>query len=102
LPIVIGGSEAQAIAIEIEKMKASRPLTHDLFKTAHWNRLTSRVTEVIIYNMVEGVFLPNFSVRVGRKTEEIDCRPSDAVALAYRFGCPIYCSEEVLKIGRNR
>ncbi|MBT6163891.1 MAG: bifunctional nuclease family protein [Crocinitomicaceae bacterium] len=97
LPIVIGGSEAQAIAIEIEKMKASRPLTHDLFKTA-MESFDVRVTEVVIYNMVEGVFFAKLLCEGGAKEEEIDCRPSDAVALAYRFGCPIYCSEEVLKM----
>ena len=97
LPIVIGGSEAQAIAIEIEKMKASRPLTHDLFKTT-MESFDARVTEVIIYNMVEGVFFAKLMCASESKEEEIDCRPSDAVALAYRFGCPIYCEEEVLKL----
>ena len=90
LPIVIGGSEAQAIAIEIEKMKASRPLTHDLFKTT-LESFDARVTEVIIYNMVEGVFFAKLICASGSKEEEIDCRPSDAVALAY-------CEEEVLKL----
>ena len=97
LPIVIGGSEAQAIAIEIEKMKASRPLTHDLFKTT-MESFGVRVTEVIIYNMVEGMFFAKLICQGGKKEEEIDCRPSDAVALAYRFGCPIYCEETVLKM----
>jgi hypothetical protein len=103
LPIVIGGSEAQAIAIEIEKMKASRPLTHDLFKTT-LETFDLQVNEVIIYNMVEGVFFAKLLCEGGEKVEEIDCRPSDAVALAYRFGCPVYCAEEVLKmagIGEN-
>ena len=97
LPIVIGGSEAQAIAIEIEKMKASRPLTHDLFKTT-LETFSLQVNEVIIYNMVEGVFFAKLLCEGGEKVEEIDCRPSDAVALAYRFGCPVYCAEEVLKM----
>jgi hypothetical protein len=97
LPIVIGGSEAQAIAIEIEKMKASRPLTHDLFKTT-LETFDLQVNEVIIYNMVEGVFFAKLLCEGGEKVEEIDCRPSDAVALAYRFGCPVYCAEEVLKM----
>ena len=97
LPIVIGGSEAQAIAIEIEKMKASRPLTHDLFKAA-FGAFDIRVLEVVIYNMVEGVFFAKMTCVSDDKTEEIDCRPSDAVAIAYRFGCPIYCAESVLKM----
>lgn len=97
LPIVIGGAEAQAIAIEIEKMKASRPLTHDLFKTS-FEVFDIRVVEVVIFKMVEGVFYANLVCINGSQTEEIDCRPSDAVALAYRFGCPIYCAESVLKV----
>jgi len=97
LPIVIGASEAQAIAIEIEKMKASRPLTHDLFKAA-FKAFEIRVVEVSIYNMVEGVFFAKLVCVSDGQTEEIDCRPSDAVALAYRFGCPIYCAESVMKM----
>ncbi|MDG2208537.1 MAG: DUF151 domain-containing protein [Flavobacteriales bacterium] len=95
LPIVIGGAEAQAIAIEMEKMKASRPLTHDLFKTA-FASFDIRVKEVLIYNMVEGIFYAKLACTDGVKEEEIDCRPSDAVALAYRFRCPIFCYESVL------
>ena len=97
LPIVIGGAEAQAIAIEIEKMKASRPLTHDLFKSA-FESFGIRVLEVVIYNMVEGIFYAKMLCISEEKTEEIDCRPSDAVAIAYRFGCPIYCAESVIKM----
>jgi len=97
LPIVIGGAEAQAIAIEIEKMKASRPLTHDLFKSA-FGAFGIRVLDVIVYNMVEGVFFAKMHCVSDEKTEEIDCRPSDAVAIAYRFGCPIYCAESVMKM----
>jgi uncharacterized protein len=96
LPIVIGGAEAQAIAIEMEKMKASRPLTHDLFKSA-FTAFEIRVTEVLIYNMVEGIFFAKLICVNHAKEVEIDCRPSDAVALAYRFGCPIQCYESVLQ-----
>ncbi len=96
LPIVIGGAEAQAIAIEMEKMKASRPLTHDLFKTA-FASFEIRVTEVLIYNMVEGIFFAKLICADKNKEVEIDCRPSDAVALAYRFGCSIQCYESVLQ-----
>ena len=94
---MIGGAEAQAIAIEIEKMKASRPLTHDLFKSA-FGAFGIRVLDVIIYNIVEGVFFAKMHCVSDEKTEEIDCRPSDAVAIAYRFGCPIYCAESVMKM----
>ncbi|MAI23487.1 MAG: hypothetical protein CL828_05455 [Crocinitomicaceae bacterium] len=97
LPIVIGGAEAQAIAIEIEKMKASRPLTHDLLKSA-FESFGIRVLEVVIYNMVEGIFYAKMLCVSEEKTEEIDCRPSDAVAIAYRFRCPIYCAESVMKM----
>jgi len=97
LPIVIGGAEAQAIAIEIEKMKASRPLTHDLFKSA-LETFDIQVAQVFIYNMVEGVFFAKLLCVSGNQEEEIDCRPSDAVAIACRFGCPIYCAEHVLKM----
>lgn len=96
LPIVIGGAEAQAIAIEMEKMKASRPLTHDLFKSA-FSSFGIRVTEVLIYNMVEGIFFAKLICADSSKEVEIDCRPSDAVALAYRFGCSIQCYESVLQ-----
>ena len=89
-------AEAQAIAIEMEKMKASRPLTHDLFKSG-FTAFGIRVTEVLIYNMVEGIFFARLMCADSAKEVEIDCRPSDAVALAYRFGCSIQCYESVLQ-----
>jgi bifunctional DNase/RNase len=97
LPIVIGGAEAQSIAIELENMKPSRPLTHDLMK----NALTAfgmEVTEVLIHKMVEGVFYAQITVTDGLREEYIDSRSSDAVAIGVRFGCPLRCSEEVLRI----
>lgn len=96
LPIVIGSPEAQAIAIEMENMKASRPLTHDLFHTA-FKSFGLSVTEVLIYNMVEGIFYAKLICTNGSITEEIDARPSDAVALACRFKCPIRCYLSVLE-----
>lgn len=96
LPIVIGSPEAQAIAIEMENMKASRPLTHDLFHTA-FQSFGLSVTEVLIYNMVEGIFYAKLICTNGDITEEIDARPSDAVALACRFKCPIRCYLSVLE-----
>jgi bifunctional DNase/RNase len=95
LPIIIGGFEAQAIAIEIEKMTPSRPLTHDLFKTfAHIFSIT--VEEVIIYNLIDGIFYAKLVCTDGKKSIEIDARTSDAIALAVRFECPIYTYEFIL------
>ena len=95
MPIIIGGSEAQAIAIELEKMKAPRPLTHDLFKTLS-DSFEITLDEVIIYKLEEGIFYSRIVVTQNGKTVEIDSRTSDAVALAVRFECPIYTTPEVL------
>ena len=95
LPIIIGGFEAQAIAIEIEKMTPARPLTHDLFKDfAKAFHVT--LQEVIIYNLVGSVFYAKLMCTDGKKTIEIDARTSDAIALAVRFECPIYTYEFIL------
>jgi bifunctional DNase/RNase len=95
LPIIIGSFEAQAIAIEIEKMTPSRPLTHDLFKSFaqayHIN-----VQEVVIYNLVDGIFYAKLICSDGKKIAEIDARTSDAIAMAVRFDCPIYTHEFIL------
>lgn len=95
LPIIIGSFEAQAIAIEIEKMTPSRPLTHDLFKSFaqayHIN-----IQEIIIYNLVDGIFYSKLICSDGKKTIEIDARTSDAIAVAVRFDCPIYTYEFIL------
>lgn len=96
IPILIGGFEAQYIAIELENMKPSRPLTHDLFKST----LTSfdmNVTEVVIFDYKEGVFFARIVVTDGDKVVEIDSRSSDAVAIAVRFRAPIKCYESVLE-----
>jgi uncharacterized protein len=95
LPIIIGGFEAQAIAIELEKMTPSRPLTHDLLKTFA-DTFSIKVTEVLIYNLVEGIFYSKLICDNGIKHEEIDARTSDAIALAVRFNCPIYTHEFIL------
>ena len=95
LPIIIGAFEAQAIAIELENMTPTRPLTHDLFKSlAHSFKIN--VDEVIIYNLVEGVFFAKLICNNGDKKEEIDARTSDAIAVAVRFGCPIYTYDTIL------
>jgi bifunctional DNase/RNase len=96
LPIIIGGFEAQAIAIEMEKMTPSRPLTHDLFKSLS-EAYDISLKEIIIYNLMEGVFFAQLLCVDGNGVErEIDARTSDAVALAVRFSCPIYTYEFIL------
>ena len=95
LPIIIGGFEAQAIAIEIEKMTPSRPLTHDLFKSLS-EAYNINIQEVIIYNLVDGIFYAKLMCNDGKKVSEIDARTSDAIALAVRFDCPIYTYEFIL------
>jgi len=95
LPIIIGGFEAQAIAVELEKMKPSRPLTHDLFKNfaEHYNIF---IKEVVIDKFMEGVFFAKLVCVQGNNENEIDARTSDAVALAIRFRCPIYTYENIM------
>ena len=95
LPIIIGAFEAQAIAIEIEKMTPSRPLTHDLFKSLAGS-YSINIQEVIIYNLVDGIFFAKLICSDGKKSSEIDARTSDAIALAVRFDCPIYTYEFIL------
>lgn len=95
LPIVIGGFEAQAIAVALEKMQPSRPLTHDLFA----NFMTTfgiELAEVIIYKLEEGIFFAKLVCQSDDNAVEIDSRTSDALALAVRFGCKIYTYENIL------
>jgi len=95
LPIIIGGLEAQSIAIELEKIKTPRPLTHDLFKSfAESFGIT--ISEVIINKFNEGVFYAELICSNGKKKLEIDSRTSDAIALALRFGCPVYTYESIM------
>lgn len=95
LPIIIGGFEAQAIAIELEKMKPARPLTHDLLKSVA-KAFSIRISEVIINKFHEGVFYAQLVCDNGTKAIEIDSRTSDAVAMAIRFKCPIYTTEKIM------
>lgn len=95
LPIIIGGFEAQAIAIELEKMSPSRPLTHDLFKHLA-ESFHIDVKEVYIYKLEDGIFYAKLVCDNGKETVDIDSRTSDAIALAVRFQCPIYTSETIL------
>ena len=95
LPIIIGGFEAQAIAIELEKMVPTRPLTHDLFKNFA-TTFNIEVKEVIIYKLVEGIFYSKLICAQDGNTVEIDARTSDAIAIGVRFDCPIYTFESIL------
>ncbi len=95
LPIIIGSFEAQAIAVEIEKMQPSRPLTHDLFKTFAEN-FQITIQEVLIYNLIDGIFFAKLICADGQKKVEVDSRTSDAVALAVRFGAPIYTYDFIM------
>lgn len=95
LPIIIGGFEAQAIAIELEKMVPTRPLTHDLFKNFA-TTFNIEVKEVIIYNLVEGIFYSKLICVRDGESVEIDARTSDAIAIGVRFNCPVYTFESIL------
>jgi uncharacterized protein len=95
LPIIIGGFEAQSIAIELEKIRTPRPLTHDLFKTFA-DAYSIEVTEVVISKFSEGVFYAKLVCSNGIKTAEVDSRTSDAIALALRFSCPVYTYESIM------
>ncbi len=95
LPIIIGGFEAQAIAIELEKMVPTRPLTHDLFKTFSQSFGVS-IKEVVIYNLQEGIFFAKLVCEREGQYSDIDARTSDAIALAIRFHCPIFTFESIL------
>src|SRR6476661_4107734 len=96
LPIVIGGFEAQAIAVALEKMQPSRPLTHDLMKN-FMNAFSVELNEIIINDLQEGIFFSKLVCSTENDTVEIDSRTSDALALAVRFGCPIYTYENILE-----
>lgn len=96
LPIVIGGFEAQAIAVALEKMQPSRPLTHDLMKN-FMSAFNIELHEVIISDLQEGIFYSKLLCTSDNDTIEIDSRTSDALALAVRFGCPVYTYEHILE-----
>jgi len=95
IPIIIGGFEAQAIVIKLENLEPPRPLTHDLFKKFA-DEFNIAVVEVMIHKLEEGVFFSQLICSNGEKEIEIDSRTSDAVAIALRFGCPIFITEEIL------
>jgi uncharacterized protein len=96
IPIIIGGFEAQSIVIKLENLDPPRPLTHDLFKSFA-DQFNISVKEVFIYKLEEGVFFSSLVCSNGIKEFSLDSRTSDAVALALRFSCPIYITEDILE-----
>jgi len=95
IPIIIGGFEAQSIAIQLEGLKPPRPLTHDLFFNFA-SAFNISLVEVFIYKLEEGVFFSKLICDNGQSRITIDSRTSDAISLALRFKCPIYSTEEIL------
>jgi len=95
LPVVIGAFEAQAIAVAMERMAPNRPLTHDLFKNT-LEVFQIQLREIVINNLLDGIFYAQLICEQEGETIEIDSRTSDAIALAVRFGCPIYSYEFIL------
>jgi uncharacterized protein len=96
LPIVIGVAEAQAIAVALENMPPARPLTHDLFKVV-MDTFNIVLSEIVITNLLDGVFYSKLICIFNGEEYEIDSRTSDALALAIRFGCPIYIYGEIME-----
>jgi len=96
LPIIIGGFEAQAIALEIENIKPNRPMTHDLLVSVA-KSFDIEMQEVLISELKEGVFYSKIIFQSGLEFQEVDARPSDAIAVAVRFKAPIYTTEEILQ-----
>lgn len=96
LPVIIGSFEAQAIAVAIEGMANSRPMTHDLFRNT-LDTLGVDLREIIINNLQEGIFYARLVLERSGEIIEVDSRTSDALALAIRYGCPIYTYEFILK-----
>jgi len=96
LPIIIGGFEAQSIALELEGIKPPRPLTHDLVKSLIDN-LGANVPEVVISDLIDNTFYAKIILDVSSLTNEIDSRPSDAIAIAVRTKATIFVSEDVMQ-----
>jgi uncharacterized protein len=96
LPIVIGSFEAQAIAVALEQMTPNRPLTHDLFKSA-LDTFDIKMKEVIINNLLDGIFYARLVCLKNGELFEIDSRTSDAIAMAVRFDCPIFTYDFILE-----
>ena len=99
MPIWVGPFEAQAIAIELEKISAPRPMTHDLVRNLV-HHLNGGLERVVITEIREDTFFAVLWLRQGEESVMVDARPSDAIALALRFDCPIYVAEQVLQAAR--
>lgn len=97
IPIVIGTCEAQAIAMEMEKIASSRPMTHDLFKS-FTRSFNIEIHEINIFDLKEGIFFAKIvcSLGDGSNKQNIDARPSDAIAIGLRHNVPIYASQRVM------
>ncbi|MBK7341416.1 MAG: bifunctional nuclease family protein [Saprospiraceae bacterium] len=95
LPIVIGGFEAQAIAVVLERMTPNRPLTHDLFKNT-MDAMNVELVEVLISDLIDGIFFSKLIFNKDGERIEVDSRTSDALAMAVRFNCPIYTMEFIM------
>lgn len=100
LPIWVGNYEANAIALEIEKIAPQRPMTHDLLKNVI-EQMGARVERIVITTLMDNVFYAVIELTAGDNMIFLDSRPSDAIALALRSDCPIYVNEEVIKNSRN-
>jgi len=95
LPIVIGGFEAQSIAVALENMTPNRPLTHDLFKNT-LDAFDIELREVVINNLLDGIFYAQLICEQDEKVMQIDARTSDAISMAVRYGCPIYTFDFIM------
>lgn len=96
IPIIVGTNEAQAIAIHLEGLQPSRPLTHDLCQTII-QKLGAKAKEVCIYQIQQDIFYAKLLLQGPKEILEIESRPSDAIALAVRMHCPLYVSDQVLE-----
>lgn len=96
IPIIVGGFEAQAIAIELEGLTPPRPLTHDLFRNFS-ESYGIRIIEVNIHKLEDGVFFASILCDNGDQQITLDARTSDAIALALRFKCPIFTTDEIVE-----
>lgn len=100
LPIWVGVFEANAIALELEKITPPRPMTHDLIKNI-LESLDAQVTKIVVNDLRENTFFAVIHLRIGGAEITVDARPSDAIALALRVAAPIYVDEEVVRKAKS-
>jgi bifunctional DNase/RNase len=96
LPIVVGGTEAQAIALQLERISPPRPLTHDLMKSL-LDCIKATITRIVVNDLRENTYYAAITLKTNGTVREIDARPSDAIALALRMQAPIFVEENVMK-----